>query len=278
MMDIEQLRYQIEQVDSLPTIPAVMRKILNIIENPYVSLTKIGNFISNDPVLTTRVLKMVNSPIYGFPGRIYSVNQALILLGLNVVKGMLFGVSVFEAMQKTMLGLWEHSVGSAITARVIANKIDFKDVEEVSVGALLHDIGKVILSLKFPDVYKKVLLEAEKNLVWIGDIEKKYFGINHSQAAAWVTEKWHFPKALTDMIENHHKPYSSKYANIQTAIIHLSDIIVRARGIGFAGDNFVPVLNNDAWSILRLNEEVLKDIYSEIDIALEDSEEFAISE
>lgn len=278
MMDIDQLRYNIEKVEALPTIPNVMRKILSVIENPNVSLTKIGNFISNDPVLTSKVLKMVNSPIYGFPGRIYSVNQALILLGLNVVKGMLFGVSVFEVMQKTMTGLWEHSVGTAITARIIAKKINYKDLEEVSIGALLHDIGKVILGIKFPDEYKKVLLEVEHKIVWIGDVEKKYFGITHAQAASWVAQKWHFPKSLVDIIENHHKPYLSKIAFLQTAIVHLADIIVRSRGIGFAGDKYVPLLNDDAYASLRLTEEDLKNIFAEMDHELEGLEEFAIAE
>ncbi len=121
-MDIQALRSQIERIDTLPTIPGVLRKLLVVIENPRISLNDVGSFISNDPVLTSRVLKVVNSPIYGFPGRISSVSQALILLGLNVVKGMLLGVSVFEAMQKTMVGLWEHSLGCAVTARIIAKK------------------------------------------------------------------------------------------------------------------------------------------------------------
>ncbi|MBI5641350.1 MAG: HDOD domain-containing protein, partial [Nitrospirae bacterium] len=105
-MDTLTLRSQIESVDTLPTIPNMLKNILRVIEDPKTSLTDIGSFISNDPVLTSRVLKVVNSPIYGFSGRISSVSQALLLLGLNVVRGMLFGVSVFEIMEKSMVGLW----------------------------------------------------------------------------------------------------------------------------------------------------------------------------
>ena len=94
------MRSQIESIDSLPTIPSILRKLLAVIERPKISINEIGSFIANDPVLTSRVLKVVNSPIYGFPGRISSLNQALILLGLNVVRGTPLGVSVFEAMQR----------------------------------------------------------------------------------------------------------------------------------------------------------------------------------
>ena len=93
-MDYKTLRREIEDIDTLPTLPSILNKLLKVIENPRVSLKEIGNFISNDPVLTTRILRAVNSPIYGFPGRIATINQSLVLLGLNVVRGLLLGVSV----------------------------------------------------------------------------------------------------------------------------------------------------------------------------------------
>ena len=156
-MDPKLLRAQIERIDTLPTIPSVLKKLLAVIENPKVSLTEVGNFIQSDPVLTSRVLKMVNSPIYGFPGRISAVQQALILLGLNVVRGLLLGVSVFEVMQKSMVGLWEHSLGCAIAARIIAKKKNISEPEEISIAGLLHDIGKVVMILRYKEEYEEVM-------------------------------------------------------------------------------------------------------------------------
>jgi putative nucleotidyltransferase with HDIG domain len=277
-MDIQALRSQIERIDTLPTIPSVLRKLLVVIENPRISLNEIGSFISNDPVLTSRVLKVVNSPVYGFPGRISSVSQALILLGLNVVKGMLLGVSVFEAMQKTMVGLWEHSLGCAVTARIIAKKKELKEPEEVSVAALLHDIGKVVLGLKFPEEYKKIMSDAETKDVLIFDAEKNYFGINHADAGAWIAHKWNFPRSLVEVIEYHHKPHLSKNVAMQTAIVHLSDILIRAKGFGFAGDNSVPAINNAAWQMLNLSEADIKDILDEMEESLSQAEDFLLSD
>lgn len=277
-MDVQALRSQIEKIDTLPTIPSVLRKLLVVIENPKISLNEVGNFISNDPVLTSRVLKVVNSPVYGFPGRISSVSQALILLGLNVVKGMLLGVSVFEAMQKTMVGLWEHSLGCAITARIIAKKKGLTEPEEVSVAGLLHDIGKVVLGLKFHGEYKKIMAEAESKDIFIFDAEKNYFNINHADAGAWIAQKWNFPRSLVEVIEYHHKPHLSKSVPVQTAIVHLSDILVRAKGFGFAGDNFVPAVNGSAWQSLDLSEEDLKNIFAEMEDSLSQAEDFLLSD
>jgi len=118
-MNAQEVIARIEKIEALPTIPPILRKILSVIEDPKVSLQKITEFVSSDPTLTARILKMVNSPVYGFPGRISSVSHAMVILGLNAVKGLLLGVSVFEIMQKNMIGLWEHSLSTAIFARII---------------------------------------------------------------------------------------------------------------------------------------------------------------
>lgn len=278
MMDSQALRSHIETIDTLPTIPSVLRKLLGIIEKPKISISEIGSFIANDPVLTSRVLKVVNSPIYGFPGRISSVNQALILLGLNVVRGMLLGVSVFEAMQKTMVGLWEHSLGCAIAARLIAKRKGVAEPEEVSVAALLHDIGKVVLGLKFPEEYKKVMADTEAHGLFIGEAEKSAFGISHAEAGAWVALKWNFPKSLVEVIEYHHKPQHSKNMPLQAAIVHLADILIRAQGFGFAGDAFVPAVNPATWQELALSQDDLKEILGEMEESLAQAEDFLLSD
>ena len=145
-----EVKNRIEGVNTLATIPTVANRLMELVSDPTVSVTEISQFILGDPVLTTKILRMVNSPVYGFPGRISSVNQAVLLLGINVVKGLLIGVTVFDLMQQAMIGLWEHSLGCAILARLIAKKKGLKEPEEMSVYGLVHDIGKVILALQFP--------------------------------------------------------------------------------------------------------------------------------
>ncbi len=278
MIDTKNLRAQIEKIDTLPTIPSVLKKLLSVMENPKVSLNEIGAFISNDPVLTSRVIKVVNSPVYGFPGRISSVNQALILLGLNVVKGMLLGVSVFEAMKKAMEGLWEHSIGCAVTSKIIAIKKGIGDIEEISVAGILHDIGKVALGLKFPDEYKGVIKTAVDKGLWIVDAEKELFFVTHADTGSWIGKRWNFPKSLLEIIEYHHKPHLSKGFAVQTAVIHLADILVRAKGFGFAGDHVIPLINPTAWQTIGLTAQDLKEVIAEMDDSLSESGDFSLED
>ena len=275
-MDVRQVRERIENITALPTIPKVLNKLLAVIENPRVSLNEISNFISGDPALTTKVLRMVNSPVYGFPGRISSVNQAVILLGLTVVKGLLLGVSVFDLMQKTMIGLWEHSIGCAIFSRIIAVKKGHKEPDELSVNGLLHDIGKVFLVLQFPEEYQKALAESQHDDVTIYNAERNHFNTTHSSVGSWMARKWRFPASLIDVIEYHHKPQLTKNTPLESSIVHLADILVRARGYGFPGDNLVMPVEPAAWDILGLDEADLVEIFREAEESLSMTDDLAL--
>ena len=264
-IDLQTLRRKVEAISALPTVPATLRRISVTLEKPRINLDELGRLISNDPALTTKILKMVNSAAYGFPGRISSVSHATMLLGLNVIKGLLLGVSVFELMEKTMIGLWEHSLGCTVAARLIAQKKGLKEPEEVSVCGLLHDIGKAVLMLQYSEVYEKAMHEAESEGTAIYDAESRYFMANHAEVGHWLVQKWHFPPSLCDAIRYHHQPNLSKQSPMETAIVHVSDVLVRAKGIGYAGDLVVPAVNPAAWETVNLSDGDIRDILSNLE-------------
>jgi putative nucleotidyltransferase with HDIG domain len=275
-MDLKTLRDRIESVQTLATIPSVAKRLLELVSDPKVSLTDISRFISSDPVLASKILRMVNSPVYGFPGRISSVNQAVLLLGLNVVKGLLFGVTVFDLMKRTMIGLWEHSIGCAIVARLVAKKKGLKDPEESSIHGLLHDIGKVVLVLHFPDEYEKVMNEAREKNSTIYEAESEYFSTSHATVGSWVAKQWSFPAPLIDVIGYHHRPQLSKVTPQGTAVVHLSNILLRARGFGFAGDYTVPAVHPSAWELINLTEYDIREILKEAEDLLEEAGDLSL--
>ena len=267
------LRHRIENIGSLPTVPDTLRKLSRIMEKPNVSMTEVASFVQSDPALTFRILKMVNSAIYGFPGRIASVSHAIMLLGLNVVKGLLLGVSVFELMQKAMSGLYEHSMGCATAARTIAQKKGLREPEEAYVAGLIHDIGKVVMALEFTKAYEGALALAETEHIAIMQAEKKFFADNHAALGGVLSEKWRFPKKLTEAILYHHQPRSAVLFPLETAIVHLADILTKARGLGFSGDQIVPIVDDAAFDRLELSEEDVIDIFRELEGSIEATQE-----
>jgi putative nucleotidyltransferase with HDIG domain len=256
----QEIRARIESLDAIPAISPVVRKLLLTVERPTTSYAELGEIISKDQAITARLLRLVNSPIYGFPGRISSVSQALILLGIHVVKGILLGLSVVEIMEKTLVGLWEHSLFTAIAAKTIAVKKGMPEPEEVMTSALLHDIGKVALKINFPAEYDRAMsLAASQNLL-IRKAEDDTFGLNHTTAGGWLAKQWNFPITLTEPIAYHHKPTLAQYAPEQTAVVHVADLLVRARGFGFSGDRLVTAVDPRVWETLSLSEEDTREI------------------
>ncbi len=260
---------RIENIGALPTVPGTLKLISSVIANPMLTLDEISRFVSNDPALTAKVLKMVNSAAFGFPGRISSVSHAIMLLGLNVVRGLLLGISVFEIMEKVMAGLWGHSLACASAARTIALQRGLANPEEISVAGLLHDMGKVLLILEYPKQYEEVMNKANSAGVTVIEMESEYFSDPHPSVGKWLGAKWNFPRNLLEVIAFHHSPEKAKLAPMEAAIVHLSDILVRARGIGFAGDPFVPAVNPAAFEKINPSAEEIKMVLERIETTLE---------
>lgn len=271
-IDIRTQRTRIENIGTLPTMPGTLKKISAVIGKPGVTLNELSRFVASDPSLTTKVLKMINSAVYGFPGRIASVSHAIMLLGLNVVKGLLLGISVFEIMQQVMGGLWEHSFSCAVAARAIAEKKGVKDPEEVSVAALLHDFGKVIMLLEFQPAYQAAIQVAEAGRVSISEAERALFQESHPAIGMWLAEKWRFPPPLVEVIACHHRPEMARQSPLETAIVHFSDALVRARGFGFAGDPFVPSVHPVALERLALGDADIREVLQRMEDSHEDTQ------
>lgn len=273
MLNEKTIRFKVEHLQTLATIPMMVKKLLEAFDNPELSLRDIAAFVSNDPVLTTHLLKAVNSPFFGFTGRVTSITQALLLLGLNAAKGLLLGVEVFRHT-RGLEELWLHSVGTALVARVTGQKAGLKETEELFVAGLLHDIGKVFLSIKLPDEYHRALTLTDTRGTFIIDTEKEIFDTTHAEVAGWVLERWHLSPRLIEPIRYHHEPSLAKKQSAETAVVHFSDVISRAGGFGSGGDALVPRIDESAWTRLNLSRTQIKNILSESEEAMQETESF----
>jgi len=274
-VDKESIRKRVEALRNVPTMPGVFEEISRLMASPNTTAKDIANIISSDPTLTAKILRIVNSSFYGFPGRISNVTHALIILGFDVIRGLILGTSVFNMMlAKGFIGLWEHSLGCAATAGIIARKTNEPNPEEVSIAALLHDIGKVMIKIELPEESSYVDQEAAKKQISTYEAEEKILGVNHATIGNWLCQQWNLPNTLSDPIIYHHKPNLSKFARRSTTIVHVANVLVRGIGFGFAGDNLVPQIDPEAWKELDISDPLLEAIIKEMDDKLENAEDF----
>jgi HD-like signal output (HDOD) protein len=252
------LHRRIEQVGELPTLPHVVQKLASMIGRPNVSAEEIGSLIEKDQVLSAKVLRLANSPFYGFPSRIASVAHAVVVLGLNVVKGLTLCATAFDMMKNAgMNELWRHSLGVAITAHILGAKAAMKNPEEVFVAGLLHDIGKVVLYVKWPDVGRQITDASRESSGSLMESEQELFGVTHADVGGWLATAWHLPSSLREPILYHHKPAAAQEAKLQTAIVHIADVLVKGLACGNPGDDLVPPLSRQAWDLAGLDEQSL---------------------
>ena len=253
-----QLKHRIEKLGQLPTLPQVVQKIMSLIDRPGTSAEDLGRLIEKDQVLSAKVLQLANSPFYGFPARIASVSHAVVVLGLNVVKGLALGATVFDMMKAAgMDQLWRHSLGVAMVAHLLATRLGHKNPEELFVAGLLHDLGKVVIYVKLPETASAIISAVHERDVSMLEAEMEILELTHAEIAGWLAAAWHLPTVLKEPIMYHHHPTLATVAPLQTAIVHVADILVKAMACGSSGDDLMPALSPEAWNAMNLDDEGL---------------------
>jgi putative nucleotidyltransferase with HDIG domain len=240
-------------INNLPTLPAVYANLSKAIEDPKSSREKIAQIISTDQASAFKILKVANSPFFGFRGRIDTISQAIFLLGFNEVKNIIFALSVINFFSKFRpMDFWAHSIGVGIATRMIGSAIGEKDLENYFLAGILHDIGKLLFFEFTPQEYLKVLEIVEKKKCLIREAEDSVFGIDHSTAGKLLAEKWKMPQGIQDTIKYHHTGWVEKENNTIIASVHLGDIIARSLELGYPGDKLIPQPNPKIWEMLKL--------------------------
>ncbi len=244
----------------LPTIPYSQMRILKLIEDGSYSLEDLSVLIERDQVISSKVLRLVNSPYYNLGADIASVNKAIVLLGTNLLRGVILSTSLFQIADELLPGLWDHSYCCSIVAASLAERLHMRKIEDIMTGALLHDIGKIVIRKELPKESKVIdQLIFSEGLPMI-DAEKRVLDITHCDTGAFLAENWNFPPLIRDIIAFHHSPSLCQSHKDEAAVTHLADFIVKGIGVSYSGDIFVPALDEEGSKYLSLPEEELPDI------------------
>lgn len=259
---------RILQVASLPALPTTMHEINRILDSPEATIEQIAKVISYDQAMAAKVLRMVNSPIYGFPGRISTVQHALTLLGFNVIRGLVLSTVVFDAINSGMTGLWDHSLGCSLACSEIARATGKKNPEEFAVAGLLHDLGKAVFSLQIPEARKEVDWLVETQDISFFEAEKRVLGLGHDRINKWLVEHWNLPLFLKEGMVHHHDPMRAEFHPEVAAVVQLGDFFARLYDCGFGGDRGVNAVDPRCLKILELNQKKIEELADSVGEAI----------
>ena len=279
MTDLEAI---VKKAKNLPALPQVTTKLLEVFDDSKSQAKDVGKIIEGDQSLASQILKQVNSPFYGFAGRISSLKHAVVIMGFNAVKNLAMGFSIAKMSRNGTVSVldmekfWEHSLGVGVGARAIGKEIGYPCPEELLAAGLLHDIGKIILSDSFPDEYKKVLEEVEETEGEMYQTEKKVFGSSHAEIGEWFTRENRFPPILRDCVGHHHALSEQGLSQSAKAIkaIHVADRLCRMEGIGWSSKNSNHEEMEHACKNIGLADEARKKMLDNLRSEIDEAKEF----
>lgn len=242
--------FDLTRTDELPTLPAVALRVAQTMGSADVSILDVCEEIERDQAITAKVLKLVNSPFYGFTGRVTSIQRSLVLLGFNTVRSLVLGVSVFDGGSEKVRDLWLHALGVSTAAEAIARRLGMSDAEEIATAGLLHDIGKVAISAKRPALRDRIVALARESGASVLEAEREVLGIDHAAIGKAMAEQWKLPAAIAEVVAHHHAPDLAASAARQTSVVHVADAIVKGFGYGQFEGETVSRVSPTAWRLL----------------------------
>jgi putative nucleotidyltransferase with HDIG domain len=245
---------------NVPPIPLVAKKVMELVNDPYVSGAIIKKAISADQALAARVIRMANSAFYAPREMINDLGMAVVILGFETIKELVVSASlkgIYKTMGLVQKMLWEHSVAVSVGTRVIAQRYRLA-TDGTLVAGLLHDVGKVIMLNSHPDLYQEVVERVYNGRRSFVEAEQHVFGFNHTEVGVLLVRKWNFSLELGKVVQYHHK---DDFRDIQppevsrlTASVSLADLIARRLGLGYrAPDEAVDIAGSPAAATLRMS-------------------------
>jgi HD-like signal output (HDOD) protein len=264
----------------LPSLPTVIIQVVKATERETVSTHEIEELISTDAAISTKLLKVVNSAYFGMPKQIYSINQAIAILGMHQVRNLVLSIGVLNALstnsartEELQRCFWERSFGTASCTQLIGRikKLPGKEQELLFVAGLLHDIGVLFLMTQFTTPYLEVIRASHANQEPLVLVEQRALHTDHATLGGMLANKWNFPEDLTELIARHESPISpDEYPS--GACLSIADrLVCSMHDEGACG--FAQGLDDSQVIWLGLNAEEVAALREEVDIQINHAKE-----
>lgn len=230
-----ELRALTSQLNTLPTVPALFRSLLAEIQSAEANVKRVGQIIGQDMAMTAKILQLVNSAFFGLRQHITDPAQAVMFLGLDVVKALVLSAHVFSQFDAAKLGgispegLQGHSLSVAILARRIAQaeQMDPVAVDFAFTAGLLHDLGQLILATNLPQQYRQVLQQVTAQKIPLIEAEQQLLGATHPEVGAYLLGIWGIPQPVVEALAYHHCPATCLTRQFgPLAIVHVANCLV----------------------------------------------------
>lgn len=269
-------------MEEMPAISPIFNKLTAMARDMNTEPIELVRLIMIDPVLSGKVMRLVNSSYYGFKQEIQTLTEAVIIIGVNTIKNLAMYTAVLDQLflnQKAPLDtkeFWYHCLGTAVGCKMLAKDqwVNDRDLEIYFLAGLLHDLGKVLYIKAVPEAYKRVLIESEDHGTSLALMEQMHFGLSHAQLGGILAKKWTLDPLLTKAIEEHHSTGVSRLENGMLKLVILSNNLCKQAGIGQSGNTVLDQSMGKLVQSLDINPSSLNSTLEQLPGEIEKTVEF----
>jgi putative nucleotidyltransferase with HDIG domain len=278
------IRQRVQSIETMPAIPAIFLPLLKMLGSSAeeVRVDEVVRLVSYDNTIAAQCLRVANSPLFGLAQLPHSIKGAVMSLGLRRVETILLTCCLGQAFpaEKWVLDpnvFWRHSLGCAMVCRKFSEKLTAADGEKAYMAGLLHDLGFMVNCMVFSKEFAAAMGYACREEIPLHEAELATMGFTHCETGQALAEKWNLSDDIVEVIAHHHAIEQSQKAQPLVALVHLSDLLCRMRGLGYGyyERHKVDLISDPAWAILLKEHRELEGMdlvrfTFELDEAVED--------
>ena len=263
--------HMVQDVSTIHSLPMFYSQLSEAIDHPRSSIGDIAKIISEDMGLTARILKLANSPLFGYFSKIDSITQAVTIIGVFQVRDLALAISVMDAFKGipedlvNMEQFWKHSIATGLAARLLATSQREANIERFFVAGILHDIGRLVMYVRVPELCLELLEESRSTGTLLYKSERDKFSFDHAEVGGALLKRWKIPPSVGEPVGSHHSCHTASQYPREASILHFADIIAHALEFGNSGEIFVPELDDAVWDRLQLSCYFLPTLVKQID-------------
>lgn len=281
---MKDIRNIVQKIAKLRPMPQIAHKILAIRQDPDSSMDDLMKVVSHDAMTTANLLKAANTAYFARSKPVDSVQQAVVFLGMDEVVDLVLMSNSKKNLGRAQKGyglctgdLWRNSVTSALISRTLSQKLGLANEHLVFTGALLKDIGKVVLEQYVAECAQEIMALVEQHQYSFQEAEKDVIGIDHAELGAMTAEVWRFSPRMVDIIKHHHQPANATLARQETVVVHLSDLLCMMMGIGTGFDGLAYRFDRLQIETIGLTDKDLQEIMADFVLKREEIDDLVSS-